>query len=464
MSSHSIAAAHPQGDEARRLPLRSKLYCLEPLGLATAEVESATSYLSRLAIAHTVSIWSLLKREIAPSLYGPGVNLTHRVSELISTVGPAFNGENSTSRKLIAVLQSLTGRPDLNQTTMRFCRGFVSPGFLIRRKQAWCSDCLSEWKAKDRPLYSPLIWHLAAVEVCPLHGAALRTTCPTCNRWFYPLAAHSQPGYCPHCRQWLGSSENTTNPGKPGYPLERQIAQRVSDFLQNGPEALAAATASAFAGNVESFLKCSFGGNNQACARFLGVTRYTVGAWESGKQLPTLLSLADFSRRVKVAPEVLVCSHLRAIHISPGSKAVTRTGHRRLFAPRKHDLEYMRKKLEEAVTRGVFPALSLKAISAQVGCQQSTLVRRFPELAKRVKDLHRQFCANRKTVRAQQICSQIKLTVIDIHKMGIYPSMRTVRQRLPTFINMRDPLAYAAWKRALEELGLACEEQIRDAA
>jgi len=135
-----------------------------------------------------------------------------------------------------------------------------------------------------------------------------------------------------------------------------------------------------------------------------------------------------------------------------------------LFAPRKHDLEYMRKKLEEAVTRGVFPALSLKAISAQVGCQQSTLVRRFPDLAKRVKDSHRQFCTNRKTVRAQQICSQIKLTVIDIHEMGIYPSMRTVRKRLPPFINMREPLAYAAWKRALEELGLACEERIRDAA
>src|SRR4051812_4136470 len=97
-------------DEEPVLPPRSRLYSSPPIGLGTSEVESATSYLARLAIAHCVSPGSLLKSEIAPRLFGPDANLRNRLSELVAAMGAAFNGENDTSTKLVAILASLTGR------------------------------------------------------------------------------------------------------------------------------------------------------------------------------------------------------------------------------------------------------------------------------------------------------------------------------------------------------------------
>src|SRR5262245_9203959 len=100
------------------IPPRSYLFRLAPIGLGTGEVESATSYVSRLARAHTVSTWSLLKHEIAPRLFGPDANLRNRLSELLAGMGSACNGENKTSRQFVAILNSLTSRDDLSGTTM----------------------------------------------------------------------------------------------------------------------------------------------------------------------------------------------------------------------------------------------------------------------------------------------------------------------------------------------------------
>ena len=50
------------------LPSRSRLYYLEPIGVGTAQVESLTSYLSRLARAHSVSSRRLAMAEMATLL------------------------------------------------------------------------------------------------------------------------------------------------------------------------------------------------------------------------------------------------------------------------------------------------------------------------------------------------------------------------------------------------------------
>ena len=272
--SNFIGDAHR--DEELKLPPRSRLYCLAPIGLGTSEVESATSYLARLAIAHCVSTWSLLKCEIAPRLFGPGANLRNRLSELLAAMGSAFNGENDTSKKFIVILSSLTGRDDLGQTTMGFCHGFVGPRFLVRVKQAWCNSCLSEWKANDRGNYYPLLWHLHGVKACPRHGIGLGTECPACHRSFHPLTAHSRPGCCPRCGHWLGSTANETS--DPELDLAREVAtaQRMSDFLRDGQKNLESASASAFPQNMERLLNCHFAGNVAALARFLAVNRYSV--------------------------------------------------------------------------------------------------------------------------------------------------------------------------------------------
>jgi hypothetical protein len=251
MKCDSILIADVRGDEAHELPPRSHLYCLPLIGVGTAEVESATSYLTRLSVAHCVSTWSLLKYEIAPLLFGPDANLRNRLSELLAAMGSAFNGENDTSRKLVALLSSLTGRDDLGNATMGFCSGFVGPRFLVRVKQAWCGPCLSEWKTNGSEIYYPLLWHLMGVKACPRHQGFLATACPACNRQFHPLTAHSQIGFCPRCGHWLGTTANERVDIRLELATEVATAQRISDFLCNGPGKLTTASASVFRNNIE---------------------------------------------------------------------------------------------------------------------------------------------------------------------------------------------------------------------
>jgi len=46
----------------------SRLYALEPLGVDTSHVESLTSYMARLAAAHSVSLRTLVIQELLPLL------------------------------------------------------------------------------------------------------------------------------------------------------------------------------------------------------------------------------------------------------------------------------------------------------------------------------------------------------------------------------------------------------------
>ena len=113
--------------------------------------------------------------------------------------------------------------------------------------------------------------------------------------------------------------------------------------------------------------------------------------------------------------------------------------------------------LEEAAKDdGITPA-SLSKLAAKLGCRQTTLQRRFPDLVNRIKSNYQQVCAIRKEVRAKIFRSVVRMTTIDIHRAGEYPSQHRVRAALPEFIDMRDPVAHQQWKQTLAELGVGSE-------
>ena len=111
--------------------------------------------------------------------------------------------------------------------------------------------------------------------------------------------------------------------------------------------------------------------------------------------------------------------------------------------------------LEEAIANDSLPRPSLNQLARRLGCRLTTLGRRFPELAKAVKDRHQRFCAIRKEVRANLFRSLVRTAVINIHRSGDYPSQWRVRESLPKFVDMREPAAYDAWRQTLTELQLS---------
>ena len=215
---------------------------------------------------------------------------------------------------------------------------------------------------------------------------------------------------------------------------------------------LAITEVSAFPKNIELLLRCHFSGNVAALSRFLCVHRFTILAWKSGAHSPTLLSLADLSLKVAVTLTDLLGRELTAADFTLLTDPAGQLGQRRFVSPPRVDLERMRQVLEEALKDGVVPNPSLNQLATQLGCNQSTLQRRFPELARRVKERYQEFYAIKKEVRANLFRSMVRRTVMDLHKAGFYPSQSRVRQALPEFIDMREPVAQDKWKRKLGEL------------
>src|ERR1044071_646409 len=107
------------------IPQRSRLYSLEPIGLGTSLVESATSYLTRLSVAHSVSVGILFYREVAPLIYRGGMSEKDFLIRPGRILGGKFiklarsiNGTEKTAKKWAQALESLTLRNDLNYLTM----------------------------------------------------------------------------------------------------------------------------------------------------------------------------------------------------------------------------------------------------------------------------------------------------------------------------------------------------------
>ena len=428
------------------IPPRSRLYSLPLLGAGTVMIESITSYIARLARAHAVSTWALLKYELALKVLKPEANLRNRLSELTAEMGAAFNGENETSRKLIVVLSDLTKRPDLAQATMSFCAGLISPRKLVSVKQRWCPDCLNELKSTGRELYYQLLWQILSVRSCPQHRRLLASHCPHCQKHFSPLRANTYPGFCPMCHGWLGEAGDAQPVGE----WDQLAATAVAGLLQER-YLVVAGSASRFPENMKQLLHGHFAGNIAELTRFLRVSRSTVVAWIGEKERPSMEYLANVSLKLNV-PMAALLSKALPVEVFDPQPETSHLERPVYLAPLKVDLYSMRRELEHVAHADPPAGLSLNAIAKKLGCNQTTLKRRFPELAEAVK--HR-YLAHRKAqmdARVQEVRSQVKAVMLKLHHAGIYPSQARLRAKLWGQIDMREPSAQQIWKEVLAEL------------
>ena len=123
------------------LPKPSRLFHLEPIGLNTGYVESLTSYVARLAEAHSVPPGTLLAMEVKPMLKNSRdenpLN-SHSIATLYGQASVrALNGTQTRARQLVKALEALTLRRDLQFLTL-LPWAFVFPVLgLLKRFQAW---------------------------------------------------------------------------------------------------------------------------------------------------------------------------------------------------------------------------------------------------------------------------------------------------------------------------------------
>jgi hypothetical protein len=110
----------------------SRLYHQEPIGVGSPMVESLTSYLTRLAAAHSVHVRALVTDEILPRLNQSHLYRDNRpVYDHLTRFwkqSTTLNGTSATSSDWVQALEQLTLRRDLSLMTMLTFANVLSSG------------------------------------------------------------------------------------------------------------------------------------------------------------------------------------------------------------------------------------------------------------------------------------------------------------------------------------------------
>jgi len=283
------------------LPPRSRLYALEPMGIGTPFVESLTGYVSRLADAHAVSVADLFDGEL--STFASKRLLTIRHGFHAQTYG--INGFGKRCRKWVAALQRATQQADLRFLTLLPLKGLFSRIGLFRCTRAWCPDCYDHWRVSGGVVYEPLLWAIAPVTVCLLHGRDLEEVCPHCQGRQAPIAVYSRPGYCSRCQQWLGDSEdirssNHSTPFNKKDDVALWHAKTIGELFAATPSVSSPLSGKVFTANFRACVNGVAEGNQQAFGHAVRVSCYAVSCHLAGEALPQIRTLLRICYRLQI--------------------------------------------------------------------------------------------------------------------------------------------------------------------
>lgn len=245
------------------------LYRLDIPGLGTADVESLTSYLRRLALELAVPTQRLFDRLIRHEA-GTANDASKRTQEL--------NGQGPHTRRVVAALIELTGQQDLARTT--FLDRYAGLSFKrdLREWRAWCPVCIEADRKTPHGAYDRLLWTLRDYKVCTSHGVQLNTICEECRESYRPLAVDSAPNHCP-CGQALGEVTTDYDTPTKADDAMRDMVGRVEGGVCITREQVAWGVAAAVNGSLKRF------------GRTCGIHQSNLALQRSGRVAPQINAL-----------------------------------------------------------------------------------------------------------------------------------------------------------------------------
>jgi len=438
---------------APSLPARSRLYPLEPLGLGSSLSESLTSYIARLAEAHSVPTGIFVVNELLPH-YARSYLLKNR-TVLWFTHASAFNGINGWARDMVTVVKTLTVHQDLQFLTLLPWAEAMSPRGLLRKRRAWCPTCFEVWRQTGKTIYEPLLWALAVITVCPLHGQPLQTCCPHCGQSLPWLEAYMRPGYCSRCKCWLGSlSTPTVQEVDADFEWQLWMARATGNLLGAGPglsvppkreqagQGLTQAMNQITAGNSQDFYRLLRTHNCRASSR--------IWHWRTGRALPDLYWLLRLCYCLRIPLVDLLTGQVKIM-----DQPRTFTANERPkphFKPANRNPEQTRLALEEILANPQEPPLSLNQTAKQLGYYGHTsLTYTFPEHSRIIAERYHQYQIRTLAARKQETRRKVRQAVLEMTQRGEIPTQKHVATELgKVSLNLKEA---SSFREILQELG-----------
>ncbi len=426
------------------MPIRSRLNPVRPIGRGTGLVQGLPSYIHHLAASHSLPTWALVCRIIAPEFSRKTVATKHGHCDLFGKMGASTLGNNQTAAEAVAILEKLSSVAGLDALTLlKFGKSVAGP--LIRPKQAWCSECLSEFREKKHGIYQPLLWSVRDVNACPLHRIELKTRCTVCAKEHKPLTRYQWNGCCPRCDTPLGGKGET----RPATDWDVRIAQKAADAIATLQELKCPAESSYFPTNMEKLCLSFADDNTSKLARQIQIHHSNIRDWTVRKQSPSLSSLLRLSAvfGVPVLDWVTKSIEFNATCFSALGSAKPKHPLRRC------DLPSVRAKLESLINTLPFPPSSLAEICRGLGTEQSFIARKYPDIARTLIERRAQYLTIKKQIGRQFTKILVESTFNKLLCDGIRPTATQMAKALPRGIVLRDRNALEEYNRLRAELG-----------
>ncbi|TMC19476.1 MAG: helix-turn-helix domain-containing protein [Chloroflexi bacterium] len=438
----------------RSMPEPSVLYALAPVGIGTPHVESMTSYFTRLAEAHCVFPGVLMRKIIAPfaesHLMGMQGSTTMDIRDGKTT--GAFNSAHHRARNIVNALENLTRQQGLHGLTMLPCAEVFPLSGLIRSNRAWCPCCLDEWRISGHVIYEPLLWAVQAVKICVQHGCQLETHCPKCTKTSHWLTWRGFPGYCAHCRQWLGVSLMKSEEKGQEMIWLKWCAEQVGTLLALVPTLTDIPRRARIDDGLPALLEQVSQGRKMTFARLTGLSPAMVGDWFYLQQLPSVENLLRICFAVNLSLQEFLLGKQQVI-CSLRSEAMPY-----LRGQRPHQFAYgfwkspqIREQLEAIAMSEEMPPPSLKTVARSLGGDPDSLKKYHPIPCRAISERYAAYANAKKLATEQQHCNEVQDAVRRLIEQNTPPTGRNVALILAKPGILRSSVVREARRAAIRE-------------
>ncbi|HMR65731.1 MAG TPA: TniQ family protein, partial [Anaerolineae bacterium] len=418
------------------LPPRSRLYHLEPIGIGTAQVESLTSYLNRLARAHSVSARRLAMTEMRAVLesHYPAESV---VTNTFGHINHTINGAGRSAIRAVLALEKLTLRNDLRFLTMWSWK-VISAGSLLRSGRAWCPACYEQWRQAGQTLYEPLLWTLSVVTVCPQHHQRLVQQCPhqDCQATLPVLPPTGQSGYCSRCQGWLGVVSTEKEFVEPISSEQLWQANTVGELLVAAPSLPMPLPKERVAGIISKSVERGPTGSVYALSRMSGLPLDRLYAFLQETKALQLGLFLDTCYRLEISPlEYLIEPEMVENHCQIGAQEAASPYTLLEQDLSRFDFDQAQRVLTTLLANDEQPP-SLREVARQLGQRENNLRRHFPELCQAIVEQRQQY------QQAERLSLQPQLEAILANDKQLPLPLSEVAQRLecePSFLQPRFP-------------------------
>lgn len=448
------------------IPPRSCLYHLEPLGIGTPYVESLTSYMVRLARAHSVSARALIIGAIEPLLklrhLGYFDKTGQHLNAFLNLSASSLNGISKFSQDFVQALEIATLRSNLSVLTLFPLASITIDWYLYKTIKTWCPDCFNEWRNIGSPIYEPLLWQIRAVTVCPIHKRPLVDRCHNQHcQSSMPVVTGNQIdlGYCLKCASWLGSETNFQDARSDyGEELNRNVSlsNLTGNLLENSLKLKGVSHLNNIPILIDAYLEQVTHGNKHEMEDNIQVARRTFTAWQCGRSMPTfplLLRLAYCSGvslldLITLPPEIFKSSVEIKARFLPESLPKLR----KPAKPTRYDLVKMQKDLEDILVSEKVPPPSLIAVGRMWSCDADNIRKHFPDLTKAIVKKHRDWLQKQTKEKYKKMRKRIVKAIREIDSKNIYPSYHKVVARLEPKFSLDRRVFSLYWHEGIAEL------------